>query len=36
MQAKVRQMIQYEEQRAWELDHEIALIQGKGQYNMQR
>jgi hypothetical protein len=36
MQAKVRQMIQDEEQRARELEQEIALIQGEGQYNLQR
>jgi hypothetical protein len=30
MQAKVRQMIQDEEQRARELKHEIALMQGEG------
>jgi hypothetical protein len=36
MQAKVRQMIQDEEQRARELEKEIALMQGEGQYNLQR
>jgi hypothetical protein len=36
MQAKVPQMIQDEEQRAWELEQEIALMQGEGQYNLQR
>ena len=36
MQAKVRQMIQDEEQRAWELEQEIMLMQGEGQYNLQR
>jgi hypothetical protein len=36
MQAKVRQMIQDEEQRAQELEQEIALMQGEGQYNLQR
>jgi hypothetical protein len=36
MQVKVRQMIQDEEQRARELEQEIALIQGEGQYNLQR
>ena len=35
MQAKVRQMIQDEEQRARELEQEIALMQGEGQYNLQ-
>jgi hypothetical protein len=35
MQAKVRQMIQDEEQRAWELKQEITLMQGQGQYNLQ-
>jgi hypothetical protein len=34
-QAKVRQMIQDEEQRARELEQEIALMQGEGQYNLQ-
>jgi bacterioferritin (cytochrome b1) len=34
MQAKVRQMIEDEEQRAWELEQEIALMQGEGQYNL--
>jgi hypothetical protein len=34
-QAKVRQMIQDEEQRARELELEITLMQGKGQYNLQ-
>ena len=32
MQAKVRQMIQDEEQRARELEQEITLMQGEGQY----
>jgi hypothetical protein len=36
MQVKVRQMIQDEEQRARELEQEIAFIQGEGQYNLQR
>jgi hypothetical protein len=36
MQAKVRQMIQDEGQRARELEQEITLIQGEGQYNLQR
>ena len=36
MQAKVRQMIQDEEKRARELEQEIALMQGEGQYNLQR
>jgi hypothetical protein len=36
MQAKVRQMIQDEEQRARELEQEITLMQGEGQYNLQR
>jgi hypothetical protein len=36
MQAKVRQVIQDEEQRARELEQEIALMQGKGPYNLQR
>ena len=36
MQAKVRQMILDEEQRAQELEQEIALIQGEGLYNLQR
>jgi bacterioferritin (cytochrome b1) len=35
MQAKVRQMIQDEEHRARELEQEIALMQGEGQYNLQ-
>jgi hypothetical protein len=35
MQAKVRQMIQDEEQRARELEKEIALMQGEGQYILQ-
>jgi hypothetical protein len=35
MQAKVRQMIQDEEQRAQELEQEITLMQGEGQYNLQ-
>jgi hypothetical protein len=35
MQAKVRQMIQDEEQRARELEQEIALMQCEGQYNLQ-
>jgi hypothetical protein len=34
MQAKVCQMIQDEEQRARELEQEIALMQGEGQYNL--
>jgi hypothetical protein len=34
-QAKVRKMIQDEEQRARELEQEIALMQGEGQYNLQ-
>jgi hypothetical protein len=34
MQAKVRQMVQDDEQRARELEQEIALMQGKGQYNL--
>jgi hypothetical protein len=33
VQAKVRHMIQDEEQRARELEQEIALMQGEGQYN---
>jgi hypothetical protein len=36
MQANVRQMIQDEEQRARELEQEITLMQGEGQYNLQR
>jgi hypothetical protein len=36
VQAKVRQMIQDEEQRARELEHEIVLMQGEGQYNLQQ
>jgi hypothetical protein len=36
MQAKVHQMIQYKEQRARELEQEITLMQGEGQYNLQR
>jgi hypothetical protein len=36
MQAKVRQMILDEEQKARELEQEIALIQGEGPYNLQR
>jgi hypothetical protein len=36
MQAKVRHMIQDEEQGAQELEQEIALIQGEGLYNLQR
>jgi hypothetical protein len=36
MQAKVRQIIQDEEQRARDLEQEIALMQGEGQYNLQR
>jgi hypothetical protein len=36
MQAKVRQMIQDEEQRARELEQEIVLFQGEGLYNLQR
>jgi hypothetical protein len=35
MQAKVRQMIQDVEQRGRELEQEIALMQGEGQYNLQ-
>jgi hypothetical protein len=35
MHAKVRQMIHDEEQRARELEQEIALMQGEGQYNLQ-
>jgi hypothetical protein len=35
MQAKVRQMILDEEQRARELEQEIALMQGEGPYNLQ-
>jgi hypothetical protein len=35
MQAKVRQLIQDEEQRARELEQEITLMQGEGQYNLQ-
>jgi hypothetical protein len=35
MEAKVRQMIQHEEQRARELEQEIALMQGEGPYNLQ-
>jgi hypothetical protein len=35
MQAKVRQMILDEEQKARELEQEIALIQGEGSYNLQ-
>jgi hypothetical protein len=35
MQAKVRQMILDEEQKARELEQEIALMQGEGPYNMQ-
>jgi hypothetical protein len=35
MQAKVRHMIQDEEQRARELEQEIVLMQGEGQYNLQ-
>jgi hypothetical protein len=35
MQAKVSQMIQDEEQRAWELEQEIMLMQGEGLYNLQ-
>jgi hypothetical protein len=31
MQAKVRQMIQDEEQRAWELEQVLTLMQGEGQ-----
>jgi hypothetical protein len=34
MQAKVRQMILDEEQKARELEQEIALMQGKGPYNL--
>jgi hypothetical protein len=36
MQDKVRQMIQDEEQRARELEQEIALMQGEGLYSLQR
>jgi hypothetical protein len=36
MQANVRQMIQDEEQRARDLEQEITLMQGEGQYNLQR
>jgi hypothetical protein len=36
MQAKVRQMILDEEQKARELEQEITPIQGKGPYNLQR
>jgi hypothetical protein len=36
MQAKVCQTIQDEEQRAQELEQEITLMQGEGQYNLQR
>jgi hypothetical protein len=36
MQAKVQQMILDEEQRAQELEREIALMQGEGPYNLQR
>jgi hypothetical protein len=36
MQAKVRQMILDEEQKARELEQEITLIQGEGPYNLQR
>jgi hypothetical protein len=36
MQAKVRQMIQDEEQRAQELEQEITVMQGEGPYNLQR
>jgi hypothetical protein len=36
MQAKVHQMIQDKEQRDRELEQEIALMQGEGQYNLQR
>jgi hypothetical protein len=36
MQAKVRQIIQDEEQKAWELEQEITLMQGEGQFNLQR
>jgi hypothetical protein len=35
MQAKVSQMIQDEEQRARELEQEIALMQGESLYNLQ-
>jgi bacterioferritin (cytochrome b1) len=35
MQAKVRQMIQDEEQRTQELEQEITLMQGEGPYNLQ-
>jgi hypothetical protein len=36
MQAKVRQMILDEEQKARELEQKITLIQGEGLYNLQR
>ena len=36
MQAKVRQMILDEEQKARELEQEIADIQSEGSYNLQR
>ena len=36
MQAKVREMIQDEEQRERELEQGIALMQGEGLYNLQR
>jgi hypothetical protein len=35
MQAKVRQMIEDEEHKARELEQEITLMQGEGQYNLQ-
>jgi hypothetical protein len=35
VQAKVRQMIRYEEQRARELEQEIALMQHEGQHDLQ-
>jgi hypothetical protein len=34
--SKVHRMIQDEEQRARELKQEITLLQGEGQYNLQR
>jgi hypothetical protein len=36
MQAKVRQMILDEEQKARELQHQIAYMQGKGSQHMQQ
>jgi hypothetical protein len=35
-QAKVRQMIRDEEQRAWELEQEIALMQREGQHDLRQ